>query len=121
MGQIASWWLANETYSRDCDRNPGQMARTASLVGNGDPGTLRTERPQRARVRFGCSGRGASRKQKIVLQHKDVRRDLSSELRDIILKADGALAGAELRPPIERSLRRALHNLVRDPVRCNTT
>ena len=35
-------------------------------------------------------------------------------VRDIILKADGAPAGAELRPPIERSLRRALHSLVRD-------
>jgi hypothetical protein len=38
------------------------------------------------------------------------------ELRDIILKADGAPAGAELRPPIERSLRRALHSLVSEEI-----
>jgi hypothetical protein len=40
MEQIVSWCLANETSSRDRDRNPGQMARTASLVGNGDHGDV---------------------------------------------------------------------------------
>jgi hypothetical protein len=35
-----------------------------------------------------------------------------AELRDIVLKADNAPAGAALRPPVERSLRRALQSLV---------
>jgi hypothetical protein len=39
-----------------------------------------------------------------------------AELRAIILKAGNAPAGAVLRPPVERSLRRALRSLVRDQI-----
>jgi hypothetical protein len=39
-----------------------------------------------------------------------------AELRGIILKADNAPAGAVLRPPVERSLRRALQSLVHDQI-----